>query len=96
MKLDFDCVEIKNHPTLEMGKRRMNVEKIIYISNDDAIKLKIGDTVRLMDLCNIEIMDIDISTKMKTIPKLLMPKTLEMTLSHNIQKIQWVSKSRLY
>ena len=55
MNLDLSCVEIKNHPTLEMGRRKINVEKIIYISNDDAIKLKIGDTVRLMDLCNIEI-----------------------------------------
>ena len=41
-----------------MGKRRIEVEKIIYIANDDAIKLKIGDTVRLMDLCNIEIMNL--------------------------------------
>ena len=56
-KLDTDFVEIKNHPTLDMGKRKIGVEKIIYISNDDAIKLKIGDTVRLMDLCNIEIMN---------------------------------------
>src|SRR5919112_1986851 len=60
-KLDLEYVEIKNHPTLEMGKRRMNVEKTVYISNDDAIKLKIGDTVRLMDLCNIEITRVDVS-----------------------------------
>ena len=56
---DIDRVEIKNHPTIEMGKRKVSVEKIIYISNDDAIKLKIGDTVRLMDLCNIEILSIE-------------------------------------
>ena len=74
-KLDCDCVEIKNHPTLEMGKRRIDVEKIIYISNDDAIKLKIGDTVRLMDLCNIEIMDI-VNSEDKKIRYLL--KTLAM------------------
>lgn len=86
-KLDFDSVEIKNHPTLEMGRRRMDVEKIIYISNDDAIKIKIGDTVRLMDLCNIEIMKIANSDE----KKILYAKNIGNELSHNIQKIQWVS-----
>jgi glutamyl/glutaminyl-tRNA synthetase len=62
-KLDMDFIEMKNHPTLEMGKRTIDVEKIIYISNDDAIKLKIGDTVRLMDLCNIEITQVDVSNE---------------------------------
>src|SRR5919112_4688161 len=45
-KLDVDFIEIKNHPTLEMGKRTVKVEKITYISNDDALKLKVGDSVR--------------------------------------------------
>ncbi|MDF0679951.1 MAG: glutamate--tRNA ligase family protein [Candidatus Nitrosocosmicus sp.] len=57
--LDIDTVEIRNHPTLDMGKRKVRVGNIIYISNDDAIKLKIGDTLRLMDLCNIEILSIE-------------------------------------
>ena len=57
--LDIDTVEIRNHPTLDMGKRRVRVGNIIYMSNDDAIKLKIGDTLRLMDLCNIEILSIE-------------------------------------
>lgn len=86
-KLDCDWVEIKNHPTLEMGRRRINVEKIIYISNDDAIKLKIGDIVRLMDLCNIEIMDI-VNSEDK---KIIFAKNISNELSHDIQKIQWVS-----
>jgi len=87
-RLNFDWVEIKNHPTLEMGRRRVDVEKILYISNDDAIKLKIGDTVRLMDLCNIEIMDIATFED----KKILSVKNIGNELSHNIQKIQWVSK----
>jgi glutamyl-tRNA synthetase len=86
-KLDCDWVEIKNHPTLEMGRRRINVEKIIYISNDDAIKLKIGDIVRLMDLCNIEILDI-VNSEDK---KIIFAKNIGNELSHDIQKIQWVS-----
>ena len=95
-RIDVDFIEIKNHPNLEMGKRKIKVEKIIYISNDDAIKLKIGDSVRLMDLCNIEIMkiDIDVSDKSENEKdrKLIIAKNIGNEISHNVQKIQWVSK----
>ena len=92
-ELDLEFVEIKNHPTLEMGKRKMNVEKIIYISNDDAVKLKIGDTVRLMDLCNIEITHVDVPNKKENNTKIIEAKNIGNSLFHNIQKIQWVSKN---
>ncbi len=88
-KVDFNFVEIKNHPTLDMGKRNIHVEKIIYISNDDAINLKIGDTVRLMDLCNIELMNIDEKENGK---KLVTAKNIGNEIFHNVQKIQWVSQ----
>ncbi len=91
-KVESDFVEIKNHPTLEMGKRKIAVEKIIYISNDDAIKLKVGDTVRLMDLCNIEIMNIDISEEKENGGKVITAKNIGNEIFHNVQKIQWVSK----
>jgi glutamyl-tRNA synthetase len=92
-ELDLEFVEIKNHPTLEMGKRKMNVEKIIYISNDDAVKLKIGDTVRLMDLCNIEITHVDVSNEKEYNTKIIDAKNIGNDVFHNIQKIQWVSKN---
>lgn len=92
-KLDLDAVEIKNHPTLEMGKRIVQVEKILYISNDDALKLKVGDSVRLMELCNIEIMGIDeVSDGNGPSKRVIVAKNTGNTVSHNIQKIQWVSK----
>jgi len=91
--LDLEYVEIKNHPTLEMGKRKLNVEKTVYISNDDAIKLKIGDTVRLMDLCNIEITRVDVSNEKENDTKVIDAKNMGNDIFHNIQKIQWVSKN---
>jgi len=91
--LDLEYVEIKNHPTLEMGKRKLNVEKTVYISNDDAIKLKIGDTVRLMDLCNIEITRVDVSNDKEINTKVIDAKNIGKDIFHNIQKIQWVSKN---
>jgi glutamyl-tRNA synthetase len=91
-RLDACIVEIKNHPSMEMGKRKIDVEKIIYISNDDANKLKIGDTVRLMDLCNIEIKNIDVFEDKGNGGKVITAKNIGNEIFHNVQKIQWVSK----
>jgi glutamyl-tRNA synthetase len=91
-KINSNIVEIKNHPSREMGKRKIDVEKIIYISNDDAIKLKIGDTVRLMDLCNIEIKNIDVFEDKENGGKVITAKNIGNEIFHNVQKIQWVSK----
>lgn len=96
--LDIDTVEIRNHPTLDMGKRKVRVGNIIYISNDDAIKLKIGDTLRLMDLCNIEILSIEKNLikdeNGENEPKIVFnAKNKGNEISHHIPKIQWVSKS---
>ncbi len=96
--LDIDTVEIRNHPTLDMGKRKVRVGNIIYISNDDAIKLKIGDTLRLMDLCNIEILSIEKNLSKddngENEPNIVInAKNKGNVISHNIPKVQWVSKS---
>ena len=81
-----------------MGKRTVRVGNIIYISNDDAIKLKIGDTLRLMDLCNIEILSIEKNlikdNKGENEPIIVInAKNKGNEISHNIPKVQWVSKS---
>jgi len=96
--LGTDAVEIRNHPTLDMGKRTVRVGNIIYISNDDAIKLKIGDTLRLMDLCNIEILSIEKNLKMDNDGGngrniVINAKNKGNEISHNMPKVQWVSKS---
>lgn len=96
--LSLEEVEIKNHPTnIKLGKRKVRVDKIVYISNDDAVNLKTGDKIRLMDLCNIEILSIEKSNKdqIGDYPsnKNIIAKNIGDDLSHNIQKIQWVSKS---
>jgi glutamyl-tRNA synthetase len=84
-RVDSNIVEIKNHPSMEMGKRTIEVEKIIYISNDDAIKLKIGDTFRLMDLCNIEIKNIDVFEDKENGGKVITAKNIGNEIFHNVQ-----------
>ncbi len=94
--LDAESVEIKNHPTLDMGKRRVHFENIIYISNDDAIRIKIGDTLRLMDLCNIEILRIEQSGDDDKVGnpdnKIIYALNKGNEVNHKIPKIQWVSE----
>jgi glutamyl-tRNA synthetase len=93
--LEVKAVEIKNHPTVDMGIRKVPVENIIYISNDDAIRIKTGDTLRLMDLCNIEILSIEalkddrIGGNSSECVIHALYKGNE--VSHKIPKIQWVS-----
>lgn len=100
--LKIDSTELKNHPTLDKGRRQVPLENIIYISNDDAIRIKTGDTLRLMDLCNIEILSIENSTNekdsnsidnsdYKNNETIIIAKNVGNELSHNIPKIQWVS-----
>jgi glutamyl-tRNA synthetase len=100
--LGINSTELKNHPTLDMGRRQVSVENIIYISNDDAFRIKTGDTLRLMDLCNIEILSIKNSTNdkhgdstdngdYKTNERIILAKNVGNEISHSIPKIQWVS-----
>lgn len=100
--LQITLTELKNHPTLDKGRRQVPVENIIYISNDDAIRIKTGDTLRLMDLCNIEILSIENSTNAKNgdsidngdyknNERIIIAKNVGNEISHNIPKIQWVS-----
>ncbi|HET9805657.1 MAG TPA: glutamate--tRNA ligase, partial [Nitrososphaeraceae archaeon] len=79
-------VIIKNHPSLEMGYRKINVKNIVYISNQDAEKLNIGMEIRLIELYNIKISWIDKDKKEG------FAEYIDDILKENIQKIQWVSE----
>ena len=48
-------VEIPNHPTKDMGKRRIEFDTGLYVSSDDVQNINEGDHIRLMGLGNIKI-----------------------------------------
>ena len=50
-------IELKCHPSIDMGKRKLRVGKIFYIPREDAIKLKEGQTFRLKDLYNVKVLE---------------------------------------
>jgi len=53
-------VVLKNHPTdSRLGTRQLKVYNRFYISRDDARNLKVGDEIRLIELYNIQVTNID-------------------------------------
>ena len=77
---------LKNHPSLNMGSRKINVKNTVYISSRDIEKLSIGNEIRLIDLYNIKIIEIDKNNKEG------IAEFTNDVIKDNIQKIQWVSK----
>jgi len=54
-KLPSSFVELLNHPTKDMGKRKVEIDENLYISSEDATNLSSGTNIRLMGLGNIAI-----------------------------------------
>lgn len=81
----FQEVLIQNHPSLEMGRRKIVVKDTIYISSEDARKLTRGSELRLIELFNIIINKIDFEKRE------LKCEITNNSLNKDIPKIQWVS-----
>ncbi|MHB8566630.1 MAG: glutamate--tRNA ligase [Nitrososphaerales archaeon] len=77
-------VNLKNHPEKEMGERTVLTEGNFLIARDDAMKLKVGSEVRLIEAYNLRITSVE-------------DGKLEGIYHHagkleRVQKIQWVSE----
>jgi glutamyl-tRNA synthetase len=83
-------VVLKNHPNADLGIRKVSVSDSVYIAKDDAVKLNIGDEVRLMDLCNIQITKV-ITSENHT--QALIANSTGDDIKHNMPKIHWVAKN---
>jgi len=53
--LPSSFVELPNHPTKDMGKRKMEIDENLYLSETDASDLNSGDHIRLIGLGNVKI-----------------------------------------
>jgi len=53
--LPSSFVELPNHPTKDLGKRRVEIDENLYLSEIDTSNLNSGDHVRLMGLGNVKI-----------------------------------------
>lgn len=79
-------VLFKNHPSIDMGSREIDVDNVVFISTKDAEKLKNGTEIRLIELYNIKVSTIDMAKKEGLV------EYTDNILKENIQKIQWVSE----
>jgi len=50
-------VKLKKHPTENLGERTLEITGKFFISGSDAEKLKKGDRFRLLDLCNVKLVE---------------------------------------
>jgi len=48
-------VELTNHPQKDIGKRKVEVDGVFYVSGNDVKDLKVGDQLRLIELYNVKI-----------------------------------------
>ena len=83
-------VTLSNHPTNDLGTREVEVSNVFYISRDDAILLAEGDEVRLMELYNIKINEVDLENN-----KVITASYLNNDLVQEMKKIQWVSDKNM-
>jgi len=50
-------MKLKKHPTENLGERTLEITGKFFISKSDAEKLKKGDRFRLLDLCNVKLVE---------------------------------------
>jgi glutamyl-tRNA synthetase len=81
---------LNNHPTNDLGTREVEVSNVFYISRDDAVLLAQDDEVRLMELYNIKMKEIDLENNKK-----ITASYLNNNLVQKIKKIQWVSDKNM-
>lgn len=83
-------VTLKNHPTNDLGTREVEVSTVFYICRDDAILLAEDEEVRLMELYNIKIKEIDLENK-----RAITASYLNNEIVRDMKKIQWVSDKNM-
>ena len=83
-------VTLKNHPTNDLGTREVEVSTVFYICRDDAILLTEDEEVRLMELYNIKIKEIDLENK-----RAITASYLNNEIVRDMKKIQWVSDKNM-
>ena len=48
-------IDLTNHPQKNIGKRKVEIDGIFYVSSSDVKDLKVGDQLRLIELYNVKI-----------------------------------------
>lgn len=80
-------IELKNHPTAQLGTRNVQISDRVYIDRADADRLASGQEIRLMEMYNIQLEE---KIQENGIDHLRVINTGQ-EIKTNIPKVQWVS-----
>lgn len=84
-------VVLKNHPTdSRLGTRKLKVDNRFYITEDDARGLKVGDEIRLIELYNIKVMNIDWKNNARP---LITAEVGGDEIRQSMPKVQWIANN---
>ena len=83
----FSNIELKNHPTAQMGIRTVKISDRLHIDKEDAERLEGGQEIRLMEMNNVRL-DSVIQTNDS---KYLHVINTGIEIKPNIPKVQWIS-----
>jgi len=82
-KLPMSSIELPNHPTKDMGKRKIEFDENLLLSKEDVMNLNSGDKIRLMGLGNVVLNKTDHELKGEYIGD---------DMNVDFPKMQWVSE----
>ena len=80
---------LKNHPSIDLGIRKVQVSNSVYIAGEDAAKLDIGDEIRLIELYNVKLINI----KSENQKQVLITRSTGDEVKQSMPKIQWIAKN---
>jgi len=80
-------VSLRNHPNKDLGKREVHVDGSFYLAKDDLAGLDKGDIIRLKDLYNIVVEEVEGDR--------IYAKYLSKELIDGVPKLQWVTEDNL-
>lgn len=81
-------VELKNHPSVQLGTRTVQTSDRIYIDRADADRLESGQEIRLIEMHNIQPDEVIEENGAKYLSVI----NTGQEIKTNIPKVQWVSK----
>jgi glutamyl-tRNA synthetase len=85
-------VVLKNHPTdAHLGTRKLKVSNKFYIDGGDAAGLKVGEEIRLIELYNIKVTNIDWRNDASSI--IITAEVAGNEIRQSMAKVQWIANN---
>ena len=85
--LPTNSIELPNHPTIDLGKRIVEVGENILVSEEDMNDISVNDEIRLMSLGNVKITEIGSK---------FTGEYIDDELKNNVKKVQWISENNAH